>query len=366
MAPYAEALDLSCAEVIRNLLRWTPDAVAAFDYTTTPFPTLSILQRAEAAVVTLPAYGAPVSGLDLTPRHDLQVPAVVLKFEQTNDIDHDTFTSLTVQGAPTGATGDELGAMVMTLDLAGARATYQKQKVRTAVIPSSDTSAGVIAWWKGKFAWLQDFADGDLEVEAGSQTVVIENPANYPGLTLSNVPNELLEGSVAPWMDLVAAPLLVQAKMKYTGAATDESGAVFGTTAERVLYTRVVGTNAETQTYSRLTSETEAEPVPMGLAESLYAAAGVLQYDGMLELTEPECSGVGCAGFPAEPERRPYGMGDDGGADPADRGGGGPGVDAGDGGAGQASGAHRSGGAAEGEPAAAGVVPAGGADDRIG
>jgi len=296
IAPYAEALDRSCAEVIRNFLRWTPDATAAFDYTTTPYPTLSIHRRADAPTVTLPAYGAPVSGLELTPRYDLQVPSVVLKFEQTNDIDNDTFTSLTVQPAPSTATGDELGAMVMTLDLSGARATYQKQPVTTALIPPSDTSAGVIDWWKGKFAWLKDFADTDLMVVGGTQTLAIENPSEYPGITLSNVPNELLEGSIAPWMNLYAAPLLVSATLKYTGATTDESSAVFDAMNQRVVYTRVIGTNAETQTYSRLTSETEAEPVPTGLAQALYDAASVLQYDGVLELTEQECSGLATPG----------------------------------------------------------------------
>jgi hypothetical protein len=64
-----------------------------------------------------------------------------------------------------------------------------------------------------------------------------------------------------------------------------------------VLYTRVVGTNAQSQIYSRLTSETAGEPVPAGLAQALYAAVSVLQYDGALELTEEECSGVGAPGL---------------------------------------------------------------------
>lgn len=296
IAPYAEALDQSCAEVIRNFLRWTPDATAAFDYTTTPFPTLAIHRRADAAALTLPAYGSPVSGLDLTPRHDLQAPSVVLKFEQTSDIDHDTFTSLIVQAAPPTATGDELGAMVMTLDLAGARATFQKQNVRTTPIPASSSSGGVIDWWKSKFAWLNDFADANLAVVAGTHTVAIENPANYPGVTVSNVPNELLEGSVASWMDVLSAPLIVQATLQYTGAETDEASDVWGSTKQRVLYTRVIGTNAGTQTYSRLTSATEAEAVPAGLAQALYDAVSVLQYDGALELTEEECSSVATPG----------------------------------------------------------------------
>ena len=296
-APYAEALDRSCAEVIRNFLRWTPDAMAAFDYTTSPYPTLSIHRRADAATVTLPAYGAPVSGLELTPRYDLQAPAVVLKFEQTNDIDNDTFTSLIVQAAPTTATGDEFGALVMTLDLAGARATYQKQPVRTAPIPQSDSSSGVVAWWQGKFPWLNDFDAADLTIVPGTQVLTIENPGNYPGISLGDLPNELLSGSIASWMNLHAAPLLVTAKMQYTGATTDESSAVFDATNQRVLYTRVTGTDAQTQTYSRLTSETEAEPVPVGLAQALYDATSVLQYDGALELTETECSGAGAPGL---------------------------------------------------------------------
>jgi hypothetical protein len=292
IAPYGESLDDSCATVIRHFLRWTPDAIAAFDYTTSPYPTLSILQRSSAAALTLPAYGAPTSGLELTPRYDLQTPAVSLKFEQTNDIDGDTFTSLTVQNAPTTATGSDLGTLVMTVDLAGARATYHSQKVRTESIPQTDTSSGVVQWWQGKFAWLGDFAASDLTVMSGTQTMAIENPSNYPGVSLANLPNELLEGSVAAWMNFEAAPLLVRATMQYTGAATSESADVFGSTNQRNIYTRLIGTNADTGTYKRLTSETAAEPIPAGLAQAIYAGTSVLQYDGLLELTEQECTGA--------------------------------------------------------------------------
>jgi hypothetical protein len=293
--PYAEALDRSCAEVIRNFLRWTPDAMAVFDYTTTPFPTLSIRLRADAPVISLPAYGAPVSALELTPRHDLQVPAVVLKFEQTNDIDGDTFTSLIVQSAPPTATGDEFGALVMTFDLSGARATYHHQPVVTTPIPVSEGSTA-IAWWQTKFAWLNDFDAGDLSIVSGTQSVAIDNPAAFPGITVDDVPNELLHGSVSAWMNLSAAHLIVKATIAYSGAATDESGAVFDANNHRVVYTRVMGTNADTGTYSRLTSETEAEPVPEGMAAAIYAATSVLQYDGVLELTEQECSGAAVPG----------------------------------------------------------------------
>jgi hypothetical protein len=270
--PYAESLDRSCAEVIRNFLRWTPDAMTAFDYTTTPYPTMSIRLRADAPVISLPAYGAPVSALELTPRYDLQVPAVVLKFEQTNDIDGDTYTSLIVQSAPPTATGDEFGALVMTFDLSGARATYHHQPVVTTPLPQSDTDPAAIPFWQTKFAWLKDFAASDLSVVAGTLAVVIDDPADFPDLTPAS------------------------ATLHYSGAATEESGEVFDANNQRVVYTRVMGTNADTGTYSRLTSETDAEPVPEGLAAAIYAATGVLQYDGALELTEQECSGAAVPG----------------------------------------------------------------------
>ncbi len=67
---------------------------------------------------------------------------MVLKFEQTTDIGDDTFTSLIVQAAPPTATGDEFGALVMTLDLSGARATYHQQPVGTAPNPAKRQRPG--------------------------------------------------------------------------------------------------------------------------------------------------------------------------------------------------------------------------------
>lgn len=50
--PIDEVHDISCGEVIRKMLRWSPDAVAYFDYTTTP-PTFNVLRRADMATVNI-------------------------------------------------------------------------------------------------------------------------------------------------------------------------------------------------------------------------------------------------------------------------------------------------------------------------
>jgi len=50
--PFAEIRDLTCAEVIRMALRWSPDAVTWFDYSTNP-PTFHCQTRSALPVVSL-------------------------------------------------------------------------------------------------------------------------------------------------------------------------------------------------------------------------------------------------------------------------------------------------------------------------
>jgi hypothetical protein len=50
--PIDEVRDITCAEVIHKMLRWSPDAVTWFDYTTIP-PTFNCKRRAELNTVNL-------------------------------------------------------------------------------------------------------------------------------------------------------------------------------------------------------------------------------------------------------------------------------------------------------------------------
>jgi hypothetical protein len=50
--PIDEVRDITCAEVIHKMLRWTPDAVTWFDYSTSP-PTFHCQRRAELTTVNL-------------------------------------------------------------------------------------------------------------------------------------------------------------------------------------------------------------------------------------------------------------------------------------------------------------------------
>jgi hypothetical protein len=50
---FEEVRDITCAEVIHKMLRWSPDAVTWFDYSTSP-PTFHCKRRADLTTVNLP------------------------------------------------------------------------------------------------------------------------------------------------------------------------------------------------------------------------------------------------------------------------------------------------------------------------
>ena len=66
-----------------------------------------------------------------------------------------------------------------------------------------------------------------LNLDEAVWDVTIENPSNYPGITLSNLPNELLEGSVA--REFLAQ---VVARAREAGLVSDEHFTVDGTLLE--------------------------------------------------------------------------------------------------------------------------------------
>jgi hypothetical protein len=248
--PFDEIRDISCAEAIQHILRWTPDAIVWFEYTST-IPVLHCGRRSYRSSITLPM--DRMTDLKITSRHDLQVRSVVLKYESSHSENGYTWRTLTLDRFPETATGQEFKSLVLTLELDGARTHTDRQSVKTAPIDVENQ-----AWWQDHLPALNFSA---------LKEVKIQNVRRETGL-----PNELVGGAVNPWMRCTVTKETVRAQITYQDPHDN--------VLTRDVAVRIRATNAVTKIYERCTVDSVPTPVPAGLAKILYEAAAPLTYDG--------------------------------------------------------------------------------------
>ena len=258
--PFDEVKDLSCAEVIKRLLRWVPDAIVYFDYTK-DIPEMNIKRHFQMDSTQL-EYDT-LSEFSLLPRYDLQIPSVVLKFEKTHRANGRSWKTIEMQAFPENATGHELRALVMTIPLDGSNATYIKQDVETEMIQISSE-----AWWKKHLPFLDHVL-----------SFSIKNPTRTGKLT-----NELVSGAIAEWMDCEVENDVIRAYISYDSD--------FESVENKEIAIKINATNADSKTYSNLVNYTTEEQVPSNLAEQIYLSTCDLQYDGRVRYTMREIDDV--------------------------------------------------------------------------
>ncbi|MDD5676579.1 MAG: hypothetical protein PHW60_01130 [Kiritimatiellae bacterium] len=277
--PFDEQQDITCAEAIRRMLRWSPDAVTWFDYSTTPYPTFHCARRSALESLSLalqPSSGSQISNnqisnLQVIPRSDLIVPAVVLKFEQTNTIDGTEYESIVIDKFPLAATGREFAALTATLQLAGFQANYVTQKVVSTLIPLIEDS-----FWT---AHDPTYLTTGTQVSAviGS-SIKSATPYDY----------ELKEGQIQDWMTgKHAREVTYTAQVRTTTFDTDLTTKL--KEEIRSVSCTIITTDAVSNTYTQLASLVTGESIPVGLAKALYDSLHPLQYEGSVTLTEEEC-----------------------------------------------------------------------------
>ncbi|MDR1414141.1 MAG: hypothetical protein LBI56_04400 [Puniceicoccales bacterium] len=257
--PLDECRDLSCADVIRRLLRWVPDTICHIDYGES-IPKISFSRRSQMPSISLNIM-EDVSEFSLQPRYDLQIPAVVLKFETTSSVNGKSWKELIEQKYPLTCTGSELKALVLTINLEGSRASYIVQNMETAAI---DTSS--IGWWQTHIPGLGNLSSSNISIGGASRR--------------SSLPNELISGTVAPWMNKETEADVVRCKISYF----DGNEAI----VDREVAVRIVATDATSGVYRKLTSIATAESIPADLAEQIFNAINPLQYDGSLAIVSSE------------------------------------------------------------------------------
>jgi hypothetical protein len=292
--------DVTVAEVIKQLLRPTPDVTCWFDYATTP-PTIHLRKLANLVNVPIAIANTNARGVDLVPRHDLVLPAVCIRYKNMNTIDGAPWVVVTPAIAPGGATGTELGAAVHTIELAGFEATNLTGELKCTPVTAQGDAAARVAFWKRKDPLFNSLKLTALSISAAQ---IEDDDGN--AVSLVNFPNELEDGSVADWMTIGGVAVnevhvTVKALAEYDLYREDEGwdkptpdGFVVQKGRTKELSCRIKLTNGITGVYQVQDSYTEGEPVPVGLETAIYNAHQVLQYQGKLELVGEEIpDGVG-------------------------------------------------------------------------
>jgi len=305
--PQDECKDITCGDALRKILRWHPDCVAWFDYTTVPYPTLHIRKTADLSSASFDlSAGDVVSSLEINPRDDLRRPCVLIRYEQSGSTDGNPWVNIVDDVYPPGSTGQEIGALHVTIPLHGAdvNTLYQKIRVRplkASVVndPNNDSDGSIHSYWESVMgiadnSKVSNVTFEEIPGEAGGtyfKRVLTQPDATdvngFPITIDTTLSNELMEGSITDWMQ---TDLAVKAQHQTISVCISYTYNGQRFTSQPFSYS-LTATDAGTQTYSKTTVR-GGEPIPTGLAQSYYESLQTLQFEGVVTLTEGEASGV--------------------------------------------------------------------------
>jgi hypothetical protein len=279
--PIREDRDLTCAEVIQRVLRWIPDIVAWFDYSTT-IPTLKFSKRTSLTAFNLAFDDKIIRTIGkISPRYDLVPSAVIISYELTVTNNNVPCMQLIKDIAPLHASENQLYTLTMTVDLKG----YTRNMVY-GVIESANFDITSLTWWKTKHRQLAsdryDQSTGiQLDITTATRTL---SPSLYPF--------EVVGGSWAQWMPCRFAQdtVKIKAKLQTKGEDGSLSAIRYEDLVADIMVTNshLPNGNPGKVTYSTLESYDSGETVPSGLAQTIYDSLKDLQYSGSIELQEDE------------------------------------------------------------------------------
>lgn len=278
-----EGIGLTCEQAMIKMLAFSPDYVAWWDYSTLdgsnlPKPTLRCASRAAAELREISIHDGD---LNASPRYELLSRAVAITYEQTVQVDNESRVAIvkdiyppTLNGSPT--TGREIGALAVTVPLQGSRSqTFSAAIACEAINAAHPDDAVRRAWWLSNFPALAnslDFAAGDeLTIEV----------ADVERSGVNAYPRRLLPGSggIAPWMNIGSEEETITVR----ALISDKTGEEY-----KDLSVKVTATNGVTGAYGTSVLLDAGEPVPSGLARSLYDSLSGINWQGDFKLVEQE------------------------------------------------------------------------------
>ncbi len=253
---FDEVRDLSCAEALRRCLNWAPDAIAYFTYETNKLPSLNIKKRSDLNIEHLDILQDEIISCKISPRDDLIIPCVCIKYEKTHSDDSGEWHTVEEDIYPPNANPFSRRTLVMTVDLEGEKVASQKSKIESEFIKITDKN-----WWLEKFPAYKSEDITDF---------VLKNSKRA-----GNLAYELKKGGVYDWMG---------ASLEYDNATAIFTYTRKGKKMEKKVSLNILATNLSSGTYSTSFQEATEESTPVGLAKAIYEACENLQYEGEIIL----------------------------------------------------------------------------------
>ncbi|MBB5033178.1 hypothetical protein [Prosthecobacter vanneervenii] len=283
------------ATALHEVLRYVPDAVPWFDYTTDP-PTLNFTQRSAATAQTVSLGTGVLISQEIQARPDLLFTGVKI-----------TYSGYLLDGTPSrmiDQAGDASGPGVLTFELQlnppTELPTYQQPVTEQQYIAVEAIDIEDPAWWVRNANINANPAD--VVVGEGSTLELDPDaPENADAEDLTDIngcSNQILEGSIPSWMNQSAHLRYVRATgyltiRTYNDPDHTEKGYKL---SKEVVQVDCTATDLVTNTYENTLvmggyagGTFDPEAMPTGIAVKLLAALGVLHYQGAITVTDEEC-----------------------------------------------------------------------------
>ncbi len=269
--PYDEARDLTCAQALARVMRFTPALAVRFDYAANP-PALRIVAPSEDNAAWLADFALDGALLEVKETQSGLPPlGCQLEITVTGSVDGSAYAFSSAQSA--GDTSDPERTLRAVLPVSGAQSSADRRRldIVTHEIPSDLASE---AFWRMWHADLRLIPSAALKIRNASRTGV-GDLSHYPRfLATAGVGTaELEEAGIAHFR---AERLLCTAAVTPTVQTADAEGAAQSIehTETADLSLEIIATDAETKTYRWTASSdsTAGETVPLGLAAALLDA----------------------------------------------------------------------------------------------
>jgi hypothetical protein len=291
--PIDDKVDITCSEVMRQMARWSPDAVSWFDYSTEPNPTFHFRRRGDLEALTLDALfddpeHRPINASP-TPRYDLRKDYVLLLFESVGDVDGEPTFQITPQAAPEGHAGTGRRGLVSTINLRGPRFSSTEAEILSVDFTPGDLGpqGSPTEYWIERIPALQTGRYSNVTL-----TYLGAKDALGDDVDVSGFAYELADGQLSEDMELEDGDPVEWEKVRLWFEIefehADESGALVGRAKQRLFLDKTV-TNAPSGMYTTVEQEDDGEPLAQfaGMAAYLLSATQELQFEGTHSLLDP-------------------------------------------------------------------------------